>query len=781
VNLSYSLSRLSLIFNSTPELVDKNVCIQAVSTDTRTMQNAKNTLFFALKAKRNGADFVAEAYAKGCRNFVVEKSDSLSLPTDTCIFFVENSLQALQKLAKYHRDHWNGQVLVVAGGLGKTSIKEWLYYVLSDTFNIVRSPKSYNSQMGVALSLLQLDATYNFAIIEAGFSEKGETKKLLEMISPDYGILSSASVRNTSMSSIEIWQELLILFENTKWWINNHWQTSLFFRNAIANIENKSYTISIKNEYSAIQIDNSSVEVPYSSKIAVQNAAQIFAACLQLNLPNNGWKKKFATLPQLALRMEFYRGKNNNLILNDTYTIEPEGLQQAAYYLRTNAIFRHTLAIIALTGEDIEQVELFKTILTKESIKEVLFCHPEGKNALLTYAQVEDKLKSVSSTTLLFKGSHNAGLGKLAQKYTLKQHTTYLEIDRKALRHNLSYYKSCLPPTCKMLVMVKAASYGSGSIEMAQFLSKEGINYLGVAYADEGVELRKAGIQTPILVMNAEPEAFEDIIQHGLQPAIFSMQQLDAFVYQLILAEITNYPIHIKLETGMKRLGFEAHEIPSLINYIKAQPEVFIQSVYTHFAESDNLEDKSFSISQIHRFKEYSDKILSSFNYPILLHMCNTSGIENFPEAHFDMVRLGIGLFGVENTNRLHTALSFKTHVSSIKSLQKGESVGYNRSYMATKNEKIAVLPIGYADGLRRALGNEKAYVLIAGKKAPLVGNICMDMCFANVSDIVVKEGDEVELFGLHLPVEQWAQWLNTISYEVLCSISPRVKRIWME
>lgn len=780
MKLNFTHQQLATIFNTPRILGEEKRSINSVSTDTRTMIDGSSVLFFAFNGKRKGVTFVQQAYDLGCRNFVIPAGEKIALPKDALVYEVKDVLFSLHELAKTYRNQWKGKIIAIAGGVGKTTVKEWLYHVLQDSFNIVRSPKSYNSQLGVALSLLELGEKNNLAIIEAGISKEGEMARLEEIIRPDYGILTNMSERSRGMLTKEIqWKEKTSLFKNAEWVIGRKIDVENL-RNGIGWEEGKDVSYQLKEIHAVIKINQQSAEVPFNNKIGLENATHVLFAAEKLKANALKVLNRTKTLPQLALRMEFLEGKNKNTLINDSYNIDIEGLKQAVYYLHSLGKDKTKIAVIALSKDDFTLKNELEQIIKNASISTILFCQAKGENSLLSFEKVEEILEKTENSVILFKGSHQSGLEQIVRQQSLKHHTTYLQIDRQAIRHNLSYYDKKLKRDTLLLVMVKAASYGSGSVEMARFLIQEGVHYLGVAYADEGIELRKAGIEVPILVMNAEQEAFDDIILNNLQPAIFSLEQLDEFTKALIGQGKMNYPIHIKIETGMKRLGFDAEKIDELISFVKAQPELKIESVYSHLADADSS-DRTFTLQQIEKFKLESDKISDAFNYKIKRHICNTAGIENYPEAHFEMVRLGIGLFGVEDSKHLQPVISFKTHVSSINDLKKGESVGYNRSYIAQNEERIAVLPVGYADGLRRMLGNGKGYVLINGKKATIVGNVCMDMCFVNVSTLNVKVGDEVELFGENILVSQWAKWLDTITYEVLTAISPRVKRVWIE
>ncbi len=778
MKLDYSHITIAQIIGAEIE-GNSSVQLSSVSIDTRSIVDGSQTLFFCLKGKRDGIDFIKDAYEKGCRAFVVQQSSPIKKFADAVYLKVENPLISLQLLAQHHRESFNYPIIGVAGSSGKTIIKEWLYHFLRDEYHIVRSPKSFNSQIGVALSLLEMQDHHTLAIIESGISQVGEMDTLSKMIQPDFGVFTNLGVAHDEgfSSRSEKFAEKGKLFAKSKWVVSKNYT---FDTAKNVNWENSEIQVFKTSGSTQISVkDYGLFEVNTTSQIKLDNLCNVLMVLRELNYPVNKIQFKLNILPEVIMRMETVDGKNNNTLINDAYNMDMDGLEQALIQQKEVAGDRKRVVVLAFNETFNGDLTEIHTQLNRFNPHQVLLCSKIRSTNFLSFDEVYETLQKTENSVVLFKGSYKAGLSPVINNLSLKHHQTYLEINKQALRQNLTFFRSLIKPETKLLVMVKASSYGSGSKEMSEFLEHEGVDYLGVAFADEGIDLRKTGISLPILVMNAHPSAFDDIIRHNLEPAIFSIDQLDEFTRTLILHEKTGYPVHIKVETGMNRLGFVENEIDELLTYIKSQPEIRIKSVYSHLAESDNP-DKTFTFEQINRFKTYVGRIQSELNYRIDSHICNTSGIVNYPEAHFNLVRLGIGLFGVGKAPELQNALQLKTHISKINILKPSESIGYNREYRSTKEEKIAVLPVGYADGIRRVFGNEKAHVLINNQPATIVGNVCMDMCFVNVTGLDVEINQEVEIFGDTHSINLWADWAETIPYEILTSISQRVKRVWI-
>jgi alanine racemase len=520
-------------------------------------------------------------------------------------------------------------------------------------------------------------------------------------------------------------------------------------------------------------------EIPFIHKHKLSNLRCVLETLKTLEYPPEWVTKKLKSLPQLAMRMEVIQGKNNNLFINDSYMMD--GLSEAVAYMDELASGRKKYVFLKSAISAAQKDELQSQISSLDSaINTIWFDESEEINATLEKSAAFETIAKLENAIVLFKGYHGSGISNLLAPFVLRSHPTVIEIKRKSLRNNLTQFKNLLNPETKLMIMVKAAAYGAGAFEMSSFLEREGVDYLGVAFPDEGVALRKQGVSLPIMVMNTHEHSFYDIIRYDLEPAIFSIQQLDSFTAEIIRQNKRKHAIHIKLETGMNRLGFREEDLGELIEYLSSQPEIQVKSVYSHLAESGNS-DREFTQKQLHRFNQSFERLAPAMPSDVMRHICNTDGIINYPEAHFDMVRLGIGLFGYAKLTGLEDALNIKTRISKINHIEAGESLGYDRSFVAKKPMKIAVLPIGYADGFRRIYGNGVGRVNIGGYSCPILGNICMDMCFADISAIPSDDLTEVELIGREIKVSDWAAWAQTIPYEVITSLSSRLNRIWVE
>lgn len=741
--------------------------IQRVVFDTRNILFAEDAVFFALKGEKNdGHKYITDAYQKGIRTFVIEQELSFTKYPDASFLKVKNSLFALQELATNHRQKFNIPIIAITGSAGKTIVKEWLFELLSPYKNVMRSPKSYNSQIGVALSLLEINQEHEIAIIEAGISKPGEMKILAKMIQATHGIFTSfgkAHAENFN-SRQEHLNEKLYLFDGVE-------KTFLHADIALDHQTSKRINaVEIHFNKNTKELE----QLPFDDEISQKNALLSLTVAKYFIKENVQWKVAISKLQRLSMRMEEFDGKNNNLIINDSYNLDLDALQQSLEYQLRVAGKRKRIVLIGIENNE-------KTI--PESVQKII---QDFKVDLVKLVHQKDEINEhFENAVILIKGTRKSAMQKLTRYFRQKNHATYVEIDLRAVRNNLNVFKSLLKPETKLLSMVKAQAYGSGGDKMVRFIEQQNVDYLGVAYADEGVELRKAGIKLPILVMNTEEENFEDCIQYALEPAIFSLQQMDAFVKELILHEKQNHPVHLKIDTGMHRLGFDPSEITKITTYIKSQPEIYVKSVYSHLADADNLRDKRFTEQQIKIFNQSCELIYKQLNYPFMRHILNSEGIANFKEAQFEMVRLGIGLYGISTNHslkrKLHPVFSWYSSITQIKQIKKGESIGYARSYFAKEDMKIAIIPVGYADGFRRSLGNGVGQIYIGNKACAVLGRVCMDMIMVDVSKAKVKEGELVEIIGKHQTIEQFANLLNTIPYEVMTSLSQRVARIYLE
>lgn len=741
--------------------------IDRISYDTRKIIQAKNTAFFALNGTfRDGHQFIDSAYDQGIRVFVVSQKIDVKFYPDSFFIKVDNTLKALQSLAINHRKKFHYPVVGITGSTGKTTIKEWIFHLIKSEKRVIRSPKSFNSQLGVALSLLELTPECDVALIEAGISEPNEMMSLQKMIQPTIGVLTSmgrSHVENFS-NLVELHQEKLKLFpevQNT--FIGIGISLSL---EALKSIHGK--TLQNESHHDLL------TEFPFKDSISANNAKLAIEVALALGISVKKIKQQVSSLPSLALRLETFEGINNTIIINDTYNLDLDALLYSLEYQKLIAKRKKRIVIIGLEKENATKKKEIQSIVSQFKPDETFIVNAATEVPI-----------NLENAVLLVKGTRNVGMEKVAQRYKLKRHKTFVQIDLTAVRHNLSVVRKRLKPKTKILAMVKAQSYGSGLEKMAAFLEQQGIDYLGVAYVDEGVELRKHGIKTPILVMNPEEESFDLCIEYQLEPAIYSFNQLDQFIKELILAKQSNFPIHLKFDTGMRRLGFEPDDWSELLAVVQAQPEIQIAGVYSHLADADNLRDKRFTNLQFKKFEEICLRLQNSLGNTFIRHLLNSEGVFHFPEYQLDMVRIGIVMYGVSSDvniqKMLKPVIQWQSSISQIKTLKVGEYVGYSRTFKASKSTKIAVIPVGYADGFKRSLSNGKGGVYIHGKYCPIVGRVCMDMIMIDVTNLDVQEGDSVEIIGKNQTLEKLAESLQTIPYEVLTSISKRVHRVYLE
>ena len=777
--------------------------INQVITDSRSPLSGENSIFIALKGiNRDGHDFIEAAYDNGTRNFLVEK-EIPDLCPEANFIIVKNTLLALQIWAKEHRNKFNIPVIAITGSNGKTIVKEWLYHFLREKYNTIRSPKSYNSQLGVSLSLLMINEEHDLAIIEAGISHPGEMAQLHEMIKPTHSLLTNlgdAHIENFS-SLKEHENEKLILFKKA-----NGFGPSTFFQNISFFNNNKNVEIldvlNVLKNKSGQQIkykwkgETHLFNIPQNNITAAQNASSCVNFLLHLGFQPKEIADLSTSLPTIALRLQKRKGIKNSLIIDDTYNADLASIEIALQFLANERGKRKTIVILSDVAQDSSNLaNIYKKIA--HWISEMKIDHFIGvgktistyssffKNAkffnstdeLLTFS----KELNVANKAILVKGSRAFKFEKIASALEEKSHETVLSVNLKNLYENYTIYKRLVPKNTKILCMIKAAGYGAGIVEIAKKLSSLNVNYLGVAYTDEGITLRENNIDTPILVMNAEQNSFDGIIKHELTPSIYSLKQLDDFICALIDRNKTGYPIHLKFDTGMNRLGFEISELNELITVISNQPEVRIEGVFSHLASSDNSKDDNFSRSQFTAFEETTQQVEHLLGYSVTKHMLNTAGIERFKTKHYDMVRLGLGLYGLSENKLTNPVLSLNTKISQIKSLNSGDSIGYGTQHKANKPTIIGIIPIGYADGFSRAFSNGIGSVYINGKMAPIIGSVCMDMTMIDITNISASEGDVVEVFGNNRLITKMAEDISTIPYEILTSISERVVRVYLD
>jgi len=805
MNLNYTIKEIASITQGTVR-GDSKVIVNSLFIDSRNHFNENNSLFIAINGQFNdGHEYLIELYQKGLRNFIIERTAREKLInkvrffkknknlqfSEANIIVVENAVVALQKIAAHHRRKFDIPVVGITGSNGKTIVKEWLYHILRSQFNIVRSPKSYNSQVGVPLSILQMNKHHTLAIFEAGISLPGEMIALEEMIAPTIGLLTNIGTAHLGNfeSKISLINEKKILFKNCEY-------TYIDDKDKFADlhIKKKGAHSKIMASWNGLSIN---YQIPFFDQAAIQNSLSCIAFLLKFGIEINFITSKTISLPQIAFRLETRKGKDGNILILDNYNADIASLRIVLDYLdRHDKSKKRSLILSDIKQDRTKSIDLYHEIAELVNQRNIDNFIGIGNEIMINrslfnkgyfYESTDQYIKDleinkVKDTVILIKGSSEFRFEEIGQLLEAKTHETVLEIDLNAISHNIKTYKSLLNSATKLLVMVKAFGYGAGSKEIGQVLQHNKVDYLGVAYTDEGLDLRNEGVDLPILVMNAERSSFNDIIKNELEPSIFSFEQLDSFIRKLIDLGKKNYPIHLKLDTGMNRLGFIEEEIDNIISIIMSQPEVRVKSIFSHLAASDKSKHNDFTNQQIKLFEAWANKLEKALGYSVQKHILNSAGIENFPEHQFDMVRLGIGVYGNSSSlKNLEPVGRLKTIITQIKNTPKGSSIGYSRSDFAEEDLTIAIIPVGYADGFSRSLSNGKGHVLVNGKLAPVIGNVCMDMTLINVTEIQCKEGDEVIIFGPERPIENLAKEMSTISYEVMTAISERVVRVYLE
>lgn len=791
-------------------------------TDSRSLCFPAETLFFALISSRNdGHNYIRDLYNRGVRNFVVSRlPDRMEDYTESNFLLVQDTLAALQKLASLHRKNFNIPVIGITGSNGKTIIKEWLYQLLDPDYVVTRSPRSYNSQIGVPLSVWLLNNQTQLGIFEAGISRKDEMRHLWRIIRPTIGVLSNIgmshqenfqSLQEKCFEKLKLFQDCdVIIYDGDNELIQNCVNKSVITAREISwsrkNQEKPLYIHSVvKGEkstsisYRYIGLENS-FTIPFTDDASIENALHCLAVCIFLMMPPEKISERMPMLEPLAMRLEVKDGKQGCVLINDSYNSDFSSLAIALDFMarrhddksrgRTlilSDILQSGLSVHELYRKVAQLVEnrgIYKLIGIGPDIssEEEKFDVPEK----YFFKTTEDFLKSglieqFRNELILIKGARVFMFDRIAERLELKVHETILEVDLHALAENLNRYRSLLNPETGIVCMVKASAYGAGAIEVSKTLQDRQVDYLAVAVADEGWELRKAGISTNIMVMNPERTSFNTLFDQKLEPEVYSFHLLDAIIRAAEHNGITNFPVHIKIDTGMHRLGFDVSDVPELVNRLKRQTAVIPCSIFTHFVGSDSTEFDDFTYLQIERFNMAADTLQAAFKHHIIRHICNSAGIERFPNVQYDMVRLGLGLYGINpiDNSTLEMVCTLKSTILQIRELEAGETVGYSRKEKLVRHSRIAAIPIGYADGLDRHLGNRHAYCLVNGQKAWYVGNICMDVCMIDVTDIDCKEGDPVEIFGKNLPVHVLSDILDTIPYEIISTVSIRVKRVY--
>jgi alanine racemase len=793
--------------------------VEHLLIDSRKIVYPETSLFIAIKGERNdGHAYLKEVYEHGVRNFLVQHFTAETLSADVNIIQVPDALLAMQTLAAHHRKRFTYPVVGITGSNGKTIVKEWLCQLLKDDVNIVRNPKSYNSQVGVPLSVWQMQAAHQLGVFEAGISQKGEMSRLENIIKPDIGIFTYLGAAHDEgfHSRKEKLHEKLQLFKDAGMLIYSrdyeeveegiiqflprHPQLKTFTWSLAGIAADCNFDADIKSNHTIIKWKRGanflSVTLPFTDEASISNACSCFAFLASVNRLSTDVLKRFESLQAIEMRLQLKEGNNNCVLINDSYNADINALQIALDFMhQQSAGYEKTVILSDILQSGIAEKDLYEKVaalLRQKGVKNLCCIGPvicRNKHVFDVHTRFFESTKEFIEQfksldyvhqIILIKGAREFGFEKISALLEKRVHETIFEINLNALVHNLNVYRRHIAPEVKLMGMVKAYSYGAGSYEIAKVLEFNRVDYLTVAYADEGVVLRNAGIKLPIMVMNAEASAFDQILKYNLEPEIYNFYILD----QLINAcDGEETGIHIELDCGMKRLGFDEGRLELLIETLKQNPNIRVKSVFAHLAASEEKKHDEFTHEQIYRFRQMSDKLMTAFDYPILRHILNSSGIIRFPDAQFEMVRLGIGLYGIDPSGKLQKELQhigvLKTVISQLRQIQSHETVGYSRKGRVTRDTMIATVAIGYADGLNRRLGNGKGYMMVNGKRAPIIGSICMDMTMLDVTDIVCKEGDEVIVFGKEPNILDVADKIGTIPYEVLTAISQRVKRVY--
>ena len=834
--MTYNITEISTLIGA-HRIGSAETRIDWLLTDSRSLVFPEETLFFAIRTQKNdGHRYVEELYQRGVRAFVVAREPEAP-HTDANYLIVPSPLRAMQRLAERHRESFAQLPVVgITGSNGKTIVKEWLYQLLAPDFNITRSPRSWNSQIGVPLSVWRLSERTQLGIFEAGISEPGEMAALEAIIQPTIGVLTHmgpahdenfGSRREKCMEKLRLFRHARVLIYNGADELVAECVEQSGFAGQRIDISQMP-GIAADAAALGISLRQDAEGQPFGVAQAgeVENIATCVALCRHLGLTDDVIRMRLATLEPVAMRLEVRDGRQGCTLITDTCNSDLGSLEIALDFMRRRpdtSARRHTLILSDIKQTGLTLTELYEHVaqlVVSYGVDELIGIGSEvgagmanstmGGNGqggdsqckVTTFATVDAFLASatfagLADRVILIKGARAARFDRIADALQLRVHQTTLDVNLTALVDNLNYYRSFMKPTTKMVCMVKASAYGAGAVEVARTLQDNRVDYLAVAVADEGVELRRAGITTNIMVMNPEMGTFHTLFEHNLEPEVYSFRLLDALIHAATREGITNYPIHLKLDTGMHRLGFDPEtDLQQLILRLQGQKALLPRSVFTHFVGSDSIDFDAFTDRQWQRFVAAADRLQEAFPYHILRHICNSAGIPRFPDRHCDMVRLGLGLYGIEpiskalpeagtqaggtsvvNNPLLTPVSTLKTTILQIHDVPATDTVGYSRKGRLSRDSRIAALPIGYADGLNRHLGCGRGCCLVNGQPAPYVGNICMDVCMIDVTDIPCQEGDAVVIFGPELPPTQLAQAIDTIPYEILTSVSPRVRR----
>ena len=822
----YSLEKVTALIGAR-RFGNAEARIDWLLTDSRSLAFPETTLFFALRTPvGDGHKYIPDLYRRGVRNFVVGTvPDNYETDYPDANFLrVLSPLKALQRLAERHREEYVLPVIGITGSNGKTVVKEWIYQLLMLSMNVTRSPRSYNSQVGVPLSVWLLDERSRIGVFEAGISQPGEMQALRAIIQPTIGVMTNIGpAHQENFSTIqEKCHEKLLLFKDAKVLIYNADEAVVAESVHDFGFGGQLFGWSRKDEHATVFVraieptedgktriayyfNGTAAEytLPFADEASIQNSITALCVCLYLGLTPADIARRMALLEPVAMRLEVVQGVRGCTLINDAYNSDAAALDIALDFMnrraKEQAAKGRTLILSDIFQTGIPAEELYAKVaemLKSRGVERLIGVGPAISAAHTLFsikksfyptseALLESgELDTIHDEIILLKGARNFGFEQIAKALSLRVHETTLDVNLEAIAENLHFYRSFMKPETKLTCMVKASAYGAGSVEIAKTLQERGVDYLAVAVADEGAELRRAGITAGIIVMNPEMSAFGTLFEYELEPEIYSFNLLDALIRAARRQGITDFPVHLKLDTGMHRLGFNPKtDIPVLIDRLSHQRALIPRSVFSHFVGADSDGFDEFSEKQFKLFDEASRTLQAAFPHKILRHICNSAGIERFPERHLDMVRLGLGLYGIDPIDNrvLHNVATLRTTILQIRDVPAGDSIGYSRKTVLDRPSRIAAIPIGYADGLNRHLGNRRGYCLVNGQKADYVGNICMDVCMIDVTDIPCREGDSVEIFGDALPVTVLSDLLGTIPYEVLTSVSNRVKRVYFQ
>jgi alanine racemase len=812
---SYTIQQIAERLNIASFKVKNDTLINTLLIDSRSVVSPESSLFFAILAHRDGHEFISDAYANGIRSFVISNAGYQDIYPDANFLLVPDVLLALQHLAADHRRKFDLDVVAITGSNGKTVVKEWLYQLLAADFNIVRSPKSFNSQIGVPLSVWQISSDHTLGIFEAGISKSDEMAQLAAIIQPNIGILTNIREAHAEgfSSPKEKLLEKLKLFAGVKLFIYSPDYTETITSKQLPGEKQFSWSTTGKADLEVLFVEpikgrsyirarykNEEIEclIPFSDRASIENGIICWATLLALDYTPQEADLRLEKLTAVNMRLTLKNGINQCSVIDDSYSADISSLAIALDFLKLQN--QHPVRTLILsdlyeTGKnDKDLYAEISSLLKQKQVSRLIGIGPHiSASAELFelessfYESTQDFIRNFpamhfNDETILVKGARRFEFERISKLLTQKIHDTIMEIDLNALANNLKFYKAKLKPGVRVMAMVKAFSYGSGSFEIANLLQYQKVDYLAVAYADEGISLRKAGITMPIMVMSPEPSAFEAILKHKLEPELYNMDILKSFVDFLPDTQFS-YPVHLKIDTGMHRLGFEEPDLPDLLPLLRLEEKIKVVSAFSHLAASEDAQHDEFTAYQTARFLKIAEQIRAELGYDFIRHISNTSAITRHPEAQLDMVRIGIGLYGfdsgIKGNAGLHTVGVLKTTITQIKTVGPLETIGYGRRGILPEGGKIATVKIGYADGYRRSFGNGVGKMLVNGKAAPTVGNIAMDMCMLDITGIEAKTGDEVIVFNDQLTIGDLADQIGTIPYEILTNISQRVKRVY--